>query len=141
MAISGKEIAKLGAVSVVGAGITLLAGYGLMKWSSVPGGPMGRELIVTGLGVVALIGASAYGRPIIGVALAAPMFYLAGSSLWMRTSVPASVLDAYNRALAAVGMAPASVPAASTPAALPSGTQAPSGTAPANYPMYSVRAY
>lgn len=121
MALDGMGVLKGVGISLVGAGVTLAAGYGLSKAASLTQG--WREIIVASVGVVALVGATYYGKPVIGVALAAPMFYYSGGSALMRMAAGApgtAAVDALNAALANAGMtgtSPTSLPASTTAAA------------------------
>src|SRR5690349_7149581 len=109
MAFSGMLFVKSVGIAAAGAGVGLLAGLAIKKAaSSVSMG--GQELITAGVGAAALAGATAWGRPVLGMAVGAPLFYMAGGSFLMRQ---ASV----QSALASAGLGPAApAPAPSLPA-------------------------
>lgn len=134
--MDGMGILKGIGLAAVGAGVGVV-GAGLL-WRASSLTPMWREVIMAGVGVVAIAAASYWGKPVVGVAIATGTFYFVIASVAMRTGASAQAGSALNSALAAAGLSSGTAPAAP---ALPAATPAASGTAPARYPAYSVMAY
>lgn len=127
--MDGMGLLKGVGISVLGAGVGLVAGWGLQRAASLS--QMWREVIMAGVGVVALAGATYFGKPVIGVAIATATFYYAIGSAGMRMGATTAATNALNSALSAAGLSSAPA-AASLPAA--SGSAAPA-VAPARYPF------
>lgn len=132
--MDGMGLLKGVGISVLGAGVGLVAGWGLQRAASLS--QVYREVIMAGVGLVALAGATYFGKPVIGVAIATATFYYAIGSAGMRMGATTAATSALNSALSAAGLS--SAPPAALPAA--SGAGAPA-VAPARYPAYSVMGY